>query len=515
MRIAFRVDSSINMGSGHLMRCLTLANELKHRGADVIFISRAHPGNLISRLEEAFYFVSRLPASNDSSECISNDYAAWLGVTQEQDAAETLLALGDHGYDWLVVDHYGLDVNWERIVRPAVSQILVIDDLANRQHDCDVLLDQNYFGNATDTRYQNRIPTHCKGLFGSRYALLQSDYATLRKVYLPRDGQINRVLVFFGASDPGDQTSKLLEVLSHSDIAHLVVDIVIGANHPNPENIVKMVAVRSRTTLHQNIPSLAGLMVRADLFIGAGGATTWERMSLGLPSLVISIAENQQEFTQILSADGFQFSLPNGKMTSSTEWYEAISELLNNPGRVKQVAEKANKLVDGLGLKRIASLMFGLKALTLTMRYANRADEAMILDWVNDPMVRKQSFHQDVIGEDEHALWFSAKIDDPDCIILIGEDETGLPVGQVRFEINRKRKEALIDVSLDHAFRGMGLSEQLLNKALAKWTIIEPKITIMAEVRNDNRPSQQLFKKCQFSLAPSRRIDAQLFEWVN
>ncbi len=515
IRVAFRVDSSQQMGSGHLMRCLTLANELKRRGAEILFISREHPGHLITRLKEASYSICHLPAPPEPEVCAPDDYAAWLGVTIEQDAAETLAALNGQTYDWLVVDHYGLDIHWEQRVRAAVGQILVIDDLANRRHDCDVLLDQNYYGATTEARYKRWMPTDCKGLFGPRYALLQPEYTTLSHLFLPRDGHIYRVFVFFGASDLDNQTGKLLEVLSHPDLDHLVVDVVMGANHPNPEGIVAMVDKRPRTTLHQHLPSIAALMVRADLFIGAGGATTWERMALGLPSLVISVAENQQEFSRVLALEGFQFTLPSGSTASSSEWHEAINLLVKKPGIVHPVAQKSKKLVDGFGTNRVASILIGLNAFSLKLRRACQADESLLLQWVNDPDVRKQSFHQDVVREHEHAQWFSEKLKESDCIIFIAEDERALPVGQVRFEVNRKRAEAFIDISLDRSLRGQKLSEKLLSQALNQWMALEPDVRLFAEVRDENRASQRLFTKLQFIPIPSTRNGSTKFELIN
>ena len=144
MRVAFRVDSSIHIGSGHLIRCLTLANELRKYTSEIIFICRDLPGNLIKRLEDAHYTVYLLRSLPEVQVNSSDDYAAWLGVTQEQDAVETLTVLNEKNFDWIIVDHYGLDVAWEKAVKSVIGKIMVIDDLANRQHDCSILLDQNY-----------------------------------------------------------------------------------------------------------------------------------------------------------------------------------------------------------------------------------------------------------------------------------------------------------------------------------------------------------------------------------
>ena len=511
MKVAFRVDSSSLIGSGHLMRCLTLANELRSRGAEVLFLSREHPGHLIERIEKASFSLCRFPAPQTLSISKPNDYGAWLGVTQEQDVAQTLRALDNQRYDWMIVDHYGLDVTWERAVRPLVEKILVIDDLANRYHDCDVLLDQNYFGE-TFSRYQHLLSEPCKCLLGPDHALVQPEYAQLRTILPPGDGQVRRVLVFFGGSDSTEQTGKVLKVLSHSDFSHLAVDVVIGANYPNHEEIKTLVSQRPGTALYQNLPTLAGLSARADLVIGAGGATTWERMCIGLPSLVISIADNQDAPTTSLTTDGFQKSLSAGINASLAEWHQAILHLIEEPATVLGLARKASNLVDGLGTKRVACILFGKLISDIKIRLITPADELLLLRWANDPEARMQSFNQKLISAEEHAQWFANKLSDPDSLILIGEDEHGLPLGLVRFDINREKAEALISISIDQSLRGLGLSTKLLKSALQYWHSIALNIKLIAEVRDSNRRSQRLFIQLQFKSARSRRVGALAFE---
>ena len=261
MRIAIRTDSSVNIGSGHLIRCLTLANELRRRGVTVIFICRELPGNLINKIVDCAHYVHRLAAppltTKFTTSDLNNQYAAWLAVTVEHDAQETKAILSANSCDWLIVDHYALDRAWEQLIRPYVNKILVIDDLANRHHDCDLLLDQNYF-KTESLRYKEKVPPLCKCLLGPRYALLQSEYAQLRSIIPPRDGHIFRILVFFGSVDPTNQTAKVLTALTAASLAQLGIDLVIGANHHDFATIEKLAAMRPATFVHTNLPSLAG-----------------------------------------------------------------------------------------------------------------------------------------------------------------------------------------------------------------------------------------------------------------
>jgi UDP-2,4-diacetamido-2,4,6-trideoxy-beta-L-altropyranose hydrolase len=514
MRIVFRTDSSLLMGSGHLIRCLTLANELRVRGVEIIFITREHPGHLIDKLDEAGYCVCRLLAPQPQGLIGADDYAGWLGVSVEQDVAETLAILRQYNIDLLVVDHYGLDAYWEKLIRPSVNRILVIDDIANREHDCDLLLDQNYFGENTALRYLNLVPDSCKCLLGPRYALLRPEYSESHKILPVHTGQIKRVLVFFGSVDPSDQTGKVVAALSCPSLAHLIVDVVIGANYSNLEAIEALIAKRPNTMLHQDLPSLSTIMASVDLVIGAGGSTTWERLCLGKPSLVISIAENQQEFTHALTINHFQVSITKGNLTLASDWRKVVCQMIKQPELVAQLAKNARCLVDGLGAKRIARVILRDEGVSLRLRQVRHEDEIILFDWVNDIEVRKQSFRQELISLNDHAQWFAAKYSDPNSCILIGEDEVGLPIGQVRFEMNQEQTEATIGISIEGSLRGMGLSKILLARAIQHWQAIKPKVKLIAEVRDENQRSQQLFKSLKFTGLPSRRIGACTFELV-
>ena len=351
MNVIIRADASIHIGLGHLARCRTLAVVLREQGVKVRFISRALPGHQIATLRAEGFRVAVLPAPPDQS-VIDGDYAAWLGVTQAQDAQETIAALTDQRPDWLIVDHYALDSEWEQTLRPHVGRILIIDDLANRRHDADLLLDQNYAPGSA-TRYQGLLPPDTRTLLGPTYALLRPEYAHYRQTLRPRDGNVRRVLVFFGGTDPQNISGRVLTALSDPALAHLEVDLVIGANHPQREDLTTRATARPFTRVHGPRPHLADLMATADLAIGAGGTTTWERCCLGLPSLVVSIADNQRPTCIALAADGlFHYVGHHDRMTSWT-LLTAILQLLSNPVSLRALSKAGADLVDAGGTKRI------------------------------------------------------------------------------------------------------------------------------------------------------------------
>ena len=320
------------------------------------------------------------------------------------------------------------------------------------------------------------------------------------------------MLIFFGGSDTFDNTRKVLVALSCNELSFLAVDIVIGVNYPDPIGLANLVAHRTGTTLYQNISSLAGLMLRADLFIGAGGSTTWERMCLGLPALVISVAENQQKMTYALTAKGYQCSIETKNLLSSTDWSKSISHIINHPFLVSQMSEKAISLVDGMGTQRVVQAISGKDNHIKKIRKVNELDKMLLLRWANDPDTRKQSFDLNNISELQHELWFTKQLSNPDCYIFIGENIDEIPVGQVRFEINRELNECLISVSIERCFRGMRLSEELLKKSINQLLLTEHNLRFIAEVRIQNQGSHRLFTKLQFNPIASRRPGSITYE---
>lgn len=348
MNVVFRVDASSRMGVGHMMRCLTLAETLRERGAQIRFVCREHKGNLIALLQQKAMPVTVLPAPAINDTTSGEDYAAWLGVTRAEDAKQTIEALNGENPDWLVVDHYGLDVEWEQRLRPHVSKLMVIDDLANRRHDCDVLLDQNYSAEG-EQRYAGLVPGACRLLVGPRYALLRPEYVAHRKTLRDRDGQVSRVLVFFGGTDQQNVTGMALEALSYPDLRHLKVDVVVGANNPHRNSIEQQVLRRPHTTLHASRPHLADLMAQADLALGAGGATTLERLCLGLPSLVVSIAENQMPSCAALHHSRLINYFGHQDKVDAAGFCNEIIRMIGNPSRLVEMSLAGQALVDGFG----------------------------------------------------------------------------------------------------------------------------------------------------------------------
>lgn len=351
MNVAFRVDASNEIGTGHFMRCLTLATGLKQRGAQVRFVSRHMPEHLWDMLNakgHEFALLNGIPSEKTADD---SSYAHWLGVSQAQDAKDTSHALSDQTWDWLVVDHYALDVRWETVLRNAVKRILVIDDIANRVQDCDVLLDQNFCADM-NARYTGKVPPHCQLLLGPRYALLREEFRHMREQVNPRTGTIRRVLIFFGGVDSANCTGRAIEALVNICIPGLFVDVVIGVQHPSREQIESKCAQHG-FICHVQTSRMAELMAAADLAIGAGGSASWERCCLGLPALVVALADNQIDIAKALDLFGASIYLGSLEIASATLMRRTIIDLVNHQSRLAGLSEKSYSLVDGLGIDRL------------------------------------------------------------------------------------------------------------------------------------------------------------------
>jgi len=336
MRVAVRADASKQIGSGHVMRCLALAGALRKWGAAVFFLSREDPGNLVD-------IIGR---QGCAIHCLPDGVSGW-----EEDVHLTAEILKlKQGTDWLIVDQYSLDRRWEQAIRRHTRKVMVIDDLANRPHDCDLLLDQNFY-DGMETRYAGLVPPACVQLLGPHYALLRSEFAETRKNLRSRDGRVGRILIFFGASDGTNETSKALEAVARLG-SSIAIDVVIGINNPHREHIKKLATTIPLAVCHFPFADMAALMNGADLFLGAAGTTTWERCCLGLPSLIVTVADNQVQAARDLANHGVLHYIGDHKVVHCSDIVAALDRALGDPQLLQEYSQLSLKLVDGFGVQR-------------------------------------------------------------------------------------------------------------------------------------------------------------------
>lgn len=335
MKVLFRADASVEIGSGHLMRCLTLADQLRSEGAEVAFICRDLPGGMFDYLRTRDYRFAKLPAAEADK------------VSQQTDATETIEAarqMFPGGVDWLVVDHYRLDAAWERLLRPHTKRLMVIDDLANRPHDCDLLLDQNYYRDM-ERRYEGLVPAQCVTLLGPEYVLLRPEFAEARQRLRARDGTVRRILVFFGGSDPTNQTRKVLDAIKLIDNPDISADVVVGTGNPHRDEIESLCHGMPGMQYHCQVSNMAELILGADIGIGAGGAAMWERCYLGLPTMTVVFADNQVRTTEDVAGLGAIEYLGRSDRLAPEDYARAVAKLLGDTDRVRQIAEAALKVL--------------------------------------------------------------------------------------------------------------------------------------------------------------------------
>ena len=341
MNITIIADASTNIGSGHVMRCLTLAKALKSPGGIIEFICAQQPGDMISYIEKQGFTVHTLDNRSDREPQVINHLSEKIDKL-----------------NWIIIDHYDYTDQEERKFRPFTKKIMIIDDLANRKHDCDLLLDQNYSKNLK--RYNHLVSQHCSKLLGPDYALLRSEFKEKHSKVKHRTGKVNSILVFLGGGDSENITEKVLDALIFVNNQNLKIDVVIGSSNPNRNKLEEKIKCLPRAELSIQVSDMAERMVNADLFIGAGGATTWERMCLALPSIVLIIAENQKPTVEDLALDDLIINLGWHADVTTDDIGNSIKNILDDTQKIQSISKRNSNLVDGAGVERVVVQMHDL-----------------------------------------------------------------------------------------------------------------------------------------------------------
>jgi len=456
------------------MRSLALADALRNKGIKTRFICRNNEGNLDGVIAGRGHELVLLSEKNANFD----------------DVELSARALSD-GFDWLVVDHYELDATWEKKQKKYVDKILVIDDLANRPHICDVLLDQNLFTNP-EIRYSGLVNAESKKLFGPRYALLREEFKKLRQREKDPKAHIKKLLVFFGGGDYGNSICRFLPALEQ--LSGLSIDIVESKNTSTRDELHAWCNMNPHVRLHDTTVNFSELLAEADVAIGAGGATTWERCCLGLPAIVAGIAENQHEVAKAVAEYGAHLYLGPIEKLEYGVIDGTLRTLLALPELRQHLADKGRSLVDGDGVERVLSHL--MSASNMEVRLATLADSGKIFNWRNDPSTRKFFINPGPIEEKDHYDWFSDSLNNPDRVILVGE-ESGEEIGVVRYDI--KGDQADISIYLNPEKRGRRLGRGLLEAGNQWLAIHHPEIRrLNGRVHPENISSKKMFSEAGF-----------------
>lgn len=341
LRALVRADASATIGHGHVMRCLALAAALQPMGVDVALAMQPHPGDARAAVEAAGLTAHGLPVAGAEAD-------------DARATAELLQRLG--GVHLLVLDHYRLGRAWVQAVRPWAGTVLVIDDLADRPLDGDLLLDANWHDDPP-ARYAGLWPAGAATLFGPRHALLRAEFSA--RPPPRRSGELRRVLLSFGGSDPMDATGRCLERL-HAALPGLHVDVVMGAGAPQGAALQRRWAGVDGVEVVVGASDMARRMARADLFIGAGGSMTWERACLGLPGITLPVADNQRPLCARLAAAGEGVDLAGVDDEALARLVPAVQHLGAHPSRLQAMGLALHRHCDGRGAGRVAQALLDL-----------------------------------------------------------------------------------------------------------------------------------------------------------
>lgn len=502
MRILFRTDADSRIGTGHLMRCLALADDLRREGADCLFLCReAGLGGLAEKISLGGHRLLTLPMAavlDDVGDLPRLAHADWLSGGWRNDASACLAVLADQPRaDWLVVDHYALDDRWEAAMRAATRRVMAIDDLADRKHDCDVLLDQNVLDGSSG-HYRGLVPRDCLLLLGPKYALLRPEFSGASEVAARagRPRKDARLLIMFGGSDPQDLTLRTVNALARLNWQG-PVEVVAGELYGKLQELKASVSRLPQASLHAPAHKVADLMRAADLALGSPGVASWERCACSLPSIVLSVADNQLTLGESLGRMGVHWYLGKAADVRDEELDAAlIAWTANSPARYC-MSQTASAICDGKGVRRVVRRML---VAGLDIRPARESDASLMYSWRNDERTRRHVFDPTPLDLTAHLKWFKKTIDGTGSQLLIALREPQVPVACIRFDFSEER--ARLSIYVDPDRHGSGYGVPSINLACSWLRSNRPDIKVVeADVLAGNEPSNRAFFAAGFKPA--------------
>ena len=503
MRVLVRVDASALLGTGHVMRCLALAVELKSRGHQVVFVMRLLAGHMTAQTRDAGFEVMTLtdfPSVRRDSQDSWIDFARRPNL-QAQDAKETLALLPHLAWDWLIVDHYALGCEWHQRMSGVAQKLMAIDDQADRALQCNLLLNQN--PGALASRYADLVPSTCLSLMGPDHALLRPEFSIEPANVPKRKLALNkpRILVSLGGADVGGMTQLVVLALEQAGLRGNDVTVVAGAHNPYLQAIESRCQSLGYLSL-KSTDTMAKLMAHSDCAIGAGGVSMLERCAMGLPSITLVVAPNQRPGALAAQAMGAVLALDPQAPDFEVHLSQSIKKLLTSPEHWKAMSRAALAVCDGKGTPRVAdTLMQG----ALTFREATMQDAVALHAWRNTPETRKHSGDGQAIGLEQHQHWLERVLANPSQRLWIASTAAG-PIGVLRFDNSQHGTEIVAEISVyrvpgqSGSGWGRALIAHGLLQALGTW----PALTRFdARISDDNLSSFRAFSACGFTASAS------------
>ena len=473
--IIIRADASVGMGTGHVMRCLALAQAWQEEGGGCVFAMAESTPAIEDRVRAEKFELSLLPTPPAS---------------RQDSAALVKLATGAHA-GWVVVDGYQFDVEYQRALKAAGLKLLLMDDAGHAgTYLADLVVDQN--SGASESFYQRKEP-YTRLLLGSRYAMLRHEFKPWREWRREIPARGTKVLITMGGSDPQNITLQAIEALRSTKIDGIEAAVVAGGSNPHLGSLEEAIREHRNIRFHKNAANMAELMAWADVAISAAGTICWEMCLLGLPAILIDWAENQRPLARDLDRRGVAIHLGSTEDISAERIANKLEWLLLSPDARNTMSNRGRELVDGRGAGRVVSAMLGAE---WRLRRAQPDDVDLLWHWANDSDVRAASFSSEFITHERHREWLTEKLSDPNSVLLVGLNSDGDPTGVVRYDIDGER--ALISVSLAKEFRGRGHGKILLELAVEELFRSGRATVIDAHVKPMNEASLRLFTRVGF-----------------
>jgi UDP-2,4-diacetamido-2,4,6-trideoxy-beta-L-altropyranose hydrolase len=478
MKLLIRADATIQMGTGHLMRCLALAQAVKHQGGIVYFAIFACPVPLQQRLIAEEFKLNYL---------LGCELGSLLDAQKTAQFAEQLQC------DWVCVDGYQFDADYQKTLNATGCRSIVLDDYGHSSfYYTHLILNQNL--SAQTNLYQNRHPNTTL-LLGIRYTLLRQEFWQWRGWQRQISKVANRILVTLGGSDPNNTTTWILDALQNIKDQTFNITVIVGNSNPHRNALIKQV----QHSIHEidlifDTTDMPSYLVNADLAISAGGSTTWELAFLGLPSIIVTLADNQKAIAKALHDQGIAISVGAVSELNSDQFVNVLQQLANSPEQRQVMSQKGQSLIDGEGVDRVIMAMQGDR---LRLRPARWQDCEQIWQWANDPATRQASFQSNEIPWEQHVQWFRQKLEEVNSIFWIAIDAQDCPIGQVRFD-SLSTNVMQISLSVAPNSRNQGLGVEMLKVAIRQIFCHSTILAISAWIKPENSASIRTFEMVQF-----------------
>jgi UDP-2,4-diacetamido-2,4,6-trideoxy-beta-L-altropyranose hydrolase len=471
--LLFRADAGFRIGTGHVMRCLALAQAWQDAGGRAVFVS-AGLSPLETRLRSEGFAVESLAEEPGSA----------------ADAERTVEIARRDGAEWVALDGYHFGDDYERALHTAGLRVFAFDDFGHADHrHADIVLNQNL--HAAEALYPRRGPS-TQLLLGTRFGLLRREFGKWRGWHRQIPEVARKVLVTLGGSDPDNVTAVVLDALGRVGIDGLEAVVLVGAGNPRYDELAAAARRMPGVRVVRSADDMPALMAWADAAIGAGGTTAWERAFLQLPSVLVVLAENQREVAHGLQQVGAAVCVEGRDARAPDRLVAVVRGLLTDPSARRRAAEVAGGLVDGYGRERVIARLRGTP---VWLRPAIESDCLLLWEWANDPDVRAMGFHPEPIPWENHVRWFAARLEDPDSRMYVAFDARDAPVGQIRFD-RVDSAEVEVGVSLAREFRGRGLGRAVISAGLASADVRNR--TVVARVKDANAASLAAFEAVGF-----------------